>query len=272
MDMAGDFNQPTEVAVSDNGHIFVLDGANGRVAVFNEKGKWLYQFGKPGAQDGELRSPVGFDLDHDQRVYIADSGNQRIQIFNEQGKYIRKIDLSSWNARPVEVKVAEKTGLIYICDARNHQILCFDINGVFKVAWGRYGEALGEFKFPGEAVINGKGDLFVIDILNGRIQRFTPGVKNPHQLSTLGVLPGQLFRPKGLAIDPQSRIFVSDSYTGVIQVFDQNGNLYGILSRGPSEFLRLKTPVGMAFDKNGRFYVVQATLNIISVFQIFDKR
>jgi DNA-binding beta-propeller fold protein YncE len=271
-DISGDFNQPTEIAVSDTGHIFILDGANDHVVVFNQDGKMLYQFGKQGEQAGEIKDAVGLCLDHNQNVYVADTGNQRIGIFDTLGNYIRKIDLTSWAARPVNVKVAEKTGRIYVSDAQNHKILCFNLDGVFKFAWGSYGKNFGEFKFPGMSCIDDSGNLLVVDILNGRIQIFNPDGKNPRQLSTLGILPGQLFRPKGIVIDDQSRIFVSDSYTGIIQIFNPDGSLYGILSLGPSEFLRLTTPLGMAFDKKGRFYVVQSTMNIISVYNIIEKK
>ena len=87
----------------------------------------------------------------------------------------------------------------------------------------------------------------------------------------MGVLPGQLFRPKGIAIDDRSRIYVSDSYTGIIQVFEKAGKLHGILSGQKDAFLRLTTPVGMAFDSNGWLYVVQSTLNKVSVFKFRDK-
>ena len=88
-------------------------------------------------------------------------------------------------------------------------------------------------------------------------------------------MPGRLFRPKGIAIydqDDQSFIYVSDSYTGIIQVFESTGKYYGILSKGDSEFLRLTTPVGLAFDSKGFLYVVQMTLNKVSVFKITDKK
>jgi DNA-binding beta-propeller fold protein YncE len=86
-----------------------------------------------------------------------------------------------------------------------------------------------------------------------------------------GVLPGQLFRPKGIAIDKDSAIYVCDSYTGVIQAFDSTGNLLGVLSDEKGVFLRLRTPVGMAFDRKGRLYVVQMELNRVSVFEIKDR-
>lgn len=270
MDIQRNFNQPTEVAVSENGHIFVLDGANDHVVVFDETGKFLSDIGRSGDEDGELRNPVGFCMDPQQRIYIADTGNQRIQIFNVSGDYLRKIDLSPWNARPVEVTLLQTTGRMYVSDGNNHQILSFDQDGSLAFIWGTYGKGSGEFKFPGMSLFDNKGAFYVIDILNGRIQIFDGDGKNPRQMATLGILPGQLFRPKGIAVDGQSRIFVADSYTGVIQVFDPNGSLYGILSRTPDEYLRLTTPIGMAFDSKGRFYVVQASLNTISVFQFVN--
>jgi hypothetical protein len=63
---------------------------------------------------------------------------------------------------------------------------------------------------------------------------------------------------------------VSDSYTGIIQVFDRAGKLRGILSEKNDAFLRLTTPVGLAFDAKGRLYVVQSTLNKVSVYQFRD--
>ncbi len=271
MDITGDFNHPTEVAVSSRGHIFVLDGANCRVAVFGNDGKRLYTFGKAGSGKGELKNPVGLDLAGRDTVYIADTGNRRIQVFDARGRYRRGIDLTAWDARPVEVTVAENVHRLYVSDAKHHQILCFNTNGDFKFAWGEYGKAPGEFKYPGPACVDKKGNLFVVDILNGRIQVFDPDGKHSRLLGRLGIVPGRLFRPKGIVIDPQSRIFVSDSYTGIVQVFNRTGGLVGILSRGTSQWLRLTSPIGMAFDKGGRFYIVQAHLNRVSVYRMMGR-
>ncbi|MGW8324613.1 MAG: hypothetical protein ACWGNI_02845, partial [Desulfobacterales bacterium] len=66
-------------------------------------------------------------------------------------------------------------------------------------------------------------------------------------------------------------IYVSDSYTGIIQVFDNSGKFHGILSTDAETFLRLTTPLGLAFDTRGRLYVVQTTLNKVSVFALREK-
>jgi DNA-binding beta-propeller fold protein YncE len=271
MDIHREFNQPTEVAVENNGRIFILDGANNQVKIFNPKWEFVLAIGRAGEANGEFRNPVGMDFDEQGHVYVADTGNQRIQIFNGTGKYLRKIDLTRWKARPVEVKVLKSTNRIYVSDAKNHQILCFNSDGSFNFSWGSSGEQLGELRFPGIMAVDQSGDIYVADILNGRVQTFNPMGKDSRQIGELGVLPGQLFRPKGIAIDNRSRIYVSDSYTGIIQVFEKTGKLLGILSGQEDTFLRLTTPIGMAFDSKGRLYVVQSTLNKVSVFKFRDK-
>lgn len=271
LDIRGDFNQPTDIVVGQKGRIYVLDGANNQVKIFNQNGKSIRVFGNFGEKDGEFHHPVGIDLDEHENVYVADTGNRRVQVFDRHGRYLRKIDLSQWNARPVEVKVHAKSGHLYVSDANNHQILCFKKDGSFNFSWGDLGERLGEFRFPGMTAVDSKGDIYVVDILNGRVQIFNALGKNPRQIGELGVLPGQLFRPKGVAVDDRSFIYVSDSYTGLIQVFDKAGKFHGILSAGADALLRLTTPLGLAFDSNRRLYVVQSTLNTVSIFIFHDK-
>jgi tripartite motif-containing protein 71 len=271
LDIYGDFNQPTEVAVGMNGNVYVLDGANNKVKIFTRNGKFLRSVGRIGKGEGEFDYPVGMDIDALGDIYIADTGNRRIQVLDPKGNYLSKIDLSRWHARPVAVKVNESTHHIYVSDANNHQILCFNKDGTFKFSWGGLGEETGQFRFPGMTAIDPNGDFYVVDILNGRVQVFSAAGKHPRQISELGVSPGQLFRPKGIAVDHRFLIYVSDSYTGIIQVFDKSGKFHGILSTDAETFLRLTTPLGLAFDAMGRLYVVQTTLNKVSVFALRGK-
>ena len=87
----------------------------------------------------------------------------------------------------------------------------------------------------------------------------------------MGVLPGQLYRPKGIAVDERAHVYISDSYTGIIQVFGQTGKPVGILSTKAGALLRLTTPLGMALDARGRLFVVQSRLNLVSVFMLDDR-
>jgi DNA-binding beta-propeller fold protein YncE len=268
-DIEGDFNQPTEVVVSNTGQIYVLDGANNKIKIFNRRGAMVRSFGRPGQGPGEFQQPVGMDVDASEHIYVADTGNQRIQVFDRDGGFLRLFDLADRDARPVEVKLGQPADRIYISDTRNHQILCYHQDGTFAFAWGAHGKMLGEFMFPGMADTDAAGNIHVVDILNGRVQIFDATGKNPRQVAGFGIRPGTLFRPKGIVIDHDSRIYVSDSYTGVIQVFAPSGNLHAILSADGTSPLRLTTPLGLAMDTaTDQLYVVQAEANKISVFEL----
>jgi sugar lactone lactonase YvrE len=269
MDVQADFSQPTEVAVGEGGEIFVLDGVNGQVKVFDERGNFLSAIGSPGEGEGRLRHPVGMDLDSLGNVYIADTGNRRVQVFNRAGACLRTIDLNPLKARPVDVLVGEEGGgRLYVSEREGHRILVLTLDGAFVSAWGEYGEHLGQFRFPGMMALDAEGAVYVVDVLNTRIQVFNPTGSRARQIGEWGVRPGQLFRPKGVALGPDATLYVSDSYTGVIQAFEETGRYRGVLADREGRLLRLTTPVGMAFDRKGRLYVVEMEINKVSVFRI----
>jgi DNA-binding beta-propeller fold protein YncE len=76
---------------------------------------------------------------------------------------------------------------------------------------------------------------------------------------------GQFYRPKGIAVDSKGRIFVSDSTTNVVQVFDPRGRVIGCLTRADGTPLRFEHPMGMAFDRAGRLYVTELAANRVAV-------
>jgi DNA-binding beta-propeller fold protein YncE len=271
MDVQAGFNRPTEVAVGEAGEIFVLDGVNGQVKVFDERGRFLRAIGSPGEGEGRLRHPVGMDLDSQGNVYIADTGNRRVQIFRRSGACLRTIDLDPLKARPIDVLVGEEGGRLYVTDREGHRILVLTLDGAFVSAWGEYGEDLGQFRFPGMMALDAEGVIYVADVLNTRIQVFNPTGGRARQIGEWGVRPGQLFRPKGVALGPDAALYVSDSYTGVIQTFEDTGRYRGVLADGEGRLLRLTTP-GMAFDRKGKLYVVEMEINKVSVFRIGEAR
>ena len=87
--IAGPLSLPSDVAV-DNRKVYVVDGGNHRVVVFDHKGKYLHAFGAEGTGAGQFKGPVGIDAGMNGKIYIADSGNRRIQIFASDGEYLNR--------------------------------------------------------------------------------------------------------------------------------------------------------------------------------------
>ena len=85
------FTSPSDVAIAENGDIFVADGhgnGNNRVVKFNRRGEFLMSWGQTGYGPGEFRSLHAIDIDPSGRVFVGDRSNSRIQIFDQQGNHI----------------------------------------------------------------------------------------------------------------------------------------------------------------------------------------
>ena len=86
---AGPYHLPTNVAITDSGELFVVDGyGNARVHHFDADGEQVTSWGQSGDAPGAFHVPHGVCVSADERVLVADRENSRIQIFDFQGKLL----------------------------------------------------------------------------------------------------------------------------------------------------------------------------------------
>jgi len=115
----GTFDGPSDVAVAQNGDIYVADGhggtTNDRIVKFSKDGKFIKAWGKHGKAQGEFDTPHGIALDSAGRVFVADRANNRIQIFDPDGNL-----LTDWKqfGRPNSVFIDEND-MIYVTDSQS---------------------------------------------------------------------------------------------------------------------------------------------------------
>mgnify|MGYP005659845911 CR=1 FL=1 len=64
------FRLPTDVAVTPDGIIYVVDSKHGIIKVLDSEGKYLFKFGGIGKGLGEFNFPEGIALDSQQNVYV----------------------------------------------------------------------------------------------------------------------------------------------------------------------------------------------------------
>jgi len=271
-DLTHDFNFPSDVAVSSDGKIYVLDGVNNSIKAFDKNGEYLFSFGREGSENGEFKLPLGVGIDSSNKIYIADSGNHRIQIFNQAGVYLSKINLPSRKGKPADptdVAVDGSRNRCYIVDNDNHHILVYDLLTLELLAtYGSQGTDKLNFRYPFLIDLDKENYLYVVDVINTRIQVLNPEGLFVAFIGGWGVEKGEFFRPKGIAIN-KDRIYVSDSYMGVVQVFKANGEfLSAVGDPVKGKVKKFNTPAGLFVDDQNRLYVVEMTANKVSVFSI----
>lgn len=258
---------PSDVAVAGDGRVYVVDSGHHRIAVFDRDGKLLVRFAERGTEPGRLRDPVGIGLAPNGEVYVADKGNRRIQVFDADGRFRRGFVVTSRGkpAAPVDVAIDAAGKTVYVTGNTNHRVMAFTPEGRFVREWGGEGVNRGEFRYPATVAVGADGRVYVVDILNTRVQAFESGGRI-YQIGGWGVLPGELFRPKGVALDRAGRVYVSDSYLDVVQVYDSSYRFLHVVGSGGKPH-RVIASGGIAVD-GGRLYVTEMLKNRVAVFEL----
>jgi len=256
---------PSDVAVY-GGKIYVVDGGNHRVVVYDLEGNYLFQFGEKGQKPGQMNYPVGIDAAKDNRIYVTDSGNHRVQIFTSMGKFLSsfQVKFKGKGIRPIDIIRHSRSGNLIVSGA--NRLLTYNPKGQLLKTWGGNGVNQGEFRYPATLAELGDGRIAVVDVLNSRVQVFNKDGSISMIVGEWGVLPGQVVRPKGVAIDRKGNFYISDSYMNLVQKYSDGGEFIAVLGERGQAYEML-TPVGMTVYKN-RLYVVEMRKHQVSVYQL----
>ncbi|HJT49034.1 MAG TPA: Ig-like domain-containing protein [Nitrososphaeraceae archaeon] len=144
--------------------------------------------------------------------------------------------------------VAANLGDVYVTDVSNNRIQVFSDNGTFIRAWGSYCDLNtgkkctdpdgpsgplslgdGQFNYPQGIAIDSKGNVYVADSGNNRIQVFSDNGTFIRAWGSTGAGHGEFRHPEGIGIDTiadingNNIIYVADSGNNRIQVFSDNG-------------------------------------------------
>jgi hypothetical protein len=91
----------SQVAFDKEENLYVLDGGNHRVLVFNPQGKFVRKIGKKGGGPGELMTPVGLAVTSDGNVAITDLDRPAVSLFKKDGTFIKNLPLGDDFGFPV---------------------------------------------------------------------------------------------------------------------------------------------------------------------------
>ena len=167
------FNRPTDMAVADDGSIFISDGyGNARIHKYTPDGEHLLSWGEPGIDPGQFMCPHNIAL-RGERVYVADRESHRVQIFDLDGRLV-----ALWNNihRPCGLTVGPE-GHIYIGElngvglmdgalAIGHRVSVLDADGNLVGRFGdpEEGEEPGRFIAPHGIAVDSRGDVYVGEV------------------------------------------------------------------------------------------------------------
>jgi DNA-binding beta-propeller fold protein YncE len=187
-------NQPTDVAIAPDGHVFATDGyGNHRIVHFDPKGQFLGSWGKadarPGRQAGEFHTPHAIVIDSEGRLYVADRGNGRIQVFDRSGTFLDAwtnvmVPWGLWISPKDEIWACGSTpmphNLIEVAHGippKDQVFVRFDTTGRIRQLWGvprspEHEPIPGTSNWVHGLAVDSKGNLYAGEIQGQRAQKF----------------------------------------------------------------------------------------------------
>ena len=189
---------------------------------------FVTKWGFEGSGDGQFDIPGDIDVDGSGNVYVCDVHNNRIQKFSSSGNFIRTWgELGSGQGEfhfPLGIAL-DTSGNVYVSDNLNSRIQKFgSIVRNFLRESGTFGSGDGQFNNP-FGVATDSGNVYVVEIANPRIQKFTNTGTFITKWGTFGSGDGQFNNPLGIEVHSSDivflseRVFVVDEGNNRIQVF-----------------------------------------------------
>lgn len=250
--------EPSYAVAGKRDRIFVADSGNHRVAVFNKSGKFLSEIGGPKSEH-PLYYPYGIGLLGSDRLVVADVQAGTIVEYNTNGKFVSTWFKGDHNFEPSGIFVTSDQK-VYVSDMAGKQIMIFSEQG--KLIGSIKSKDLG-LGIPQGLWVNDDESVWVADAGNYNVKLLGTSGK----LLTLfdGGPESPITMAKGLALDKEGRIYVADTLSNVVRVFDKKGNSLSSLGAQDDEEHGMLFPVGLSVDADDYIYVADQGNNMIQV-------
>jgi tripartite motif-containing protein 71 len=257
-------DQPADVAVL-GGESFVLDTGHGRLLKISADGQIVQALDEQIDPKLVLSTPMAI-ASNQRQLYVADTEAAQAVLVTSSGEVSRVISLSKGSSadalppRPIGI-VAWDDGSFAVSDANNHRVIKYDIEGNMLWMLGSGIPAVGQdgFNVPGGLALDNEGNVYVVDILNAQVKKYSADGVFMSAFGESGDTAGKFSRAKAVAVDNAGNIYVSDGLGLAVQVFDQTGVYLGFVGRQDpsdqnSESL-FQAPHGLTIV-DGKLYVV----------------
>jgi DNA-binding beta-propeller fold protein YncE len=267
------------VAVNSQGHVFVFSRGSTTGPAYAAAAAQLLEFGP----DGTFIREIGHHLyawsfahtvrvDKEDNIWVTDKGSDIIVKFNPAGRVVmvlgRKQEASDESTEPLRhpkpplppvdglfrqvTDVAwDAAGNTYISDGYiNSRVGKVDKDGNWLKSWGEPGDKPGQFNTPHSIATDARGNVYVADRGNRRIQVFDgegtllrqitidvpvdpnarPAIGNKPTQTTGTMSPGA---PWAICITPPPNqvLYSSDAFPGRVYKLSLDGKVLGVLGQ-----------------------------------------
>lgn len=250
------FGETPSVAVDKKDNVWVFNRGNRPVVQFDKSGKMLQSWANP-----PVVAAHGIGVGPDGAVWLVDTTGHSVMKFTEQGRLQMVIanagrlpgDNSSEYAFNLPTSLAFRPdGGFYVADGYgNSRVVQYSQDGEYIRHWGGMGAEPGRFNTVHSITLDSKGNVYVADRTNNRIQVFDADGKFLDQWTDIG-------QPWGLYyVAKENAIYMCDGLDNRIIKLNLDGQILGQLSSFGKAPGKLDFAHHLAVDSEGSIYVAE---------------
>ena len=246
---------PFGIAINpENNSIYICDGGNHRVQVYNKSFEFIFQFSE------KMNTPVGICIKQN-KVYVTQYNSHCLNVYSTEGKCLNSVGVKGKKElefdKPKGLDISTDKDRIYITEYDNDRVQCLNLNLKFNsiidnvmgardvkltsdeivvlscrnpcVSLYTYSHQLiremiprgeGNVVLPSFFILDKSLNILITDYNSHKVSVFSFGGEFIHRFGKEGEKRGEFINPRGIAIDIEGRILVdSDNPEHCIQIF-----------------------------------------------------
>ncbi len=237
-------NKPYGIQMWD-GKIYVCDIRNPGLVVLDLVKKQTRVMTTRGL--GGMAQPTDIAISPDGMKYVADAVRGVVFVFDANERHVNSFGHKGF--KPVGIAVYEDN--IYVCDFATQSVLVMNRHtGDLVRTIGSPGGEDGQFIRPLGIDVDSQGNVYVVDVIKCRLQKFDPQGQLVSAVGTISDTAGSFVRPKHLAVDEVGITYVVDAAFDNVQMFNDKGQVLMFFGSGGGHPGAMNLPAGVCVNES----------------------
>jgi hypothetical protein len=217
-----------------NGKLYICDlGLSGLEIIDLDKNTFSYFIPKG---KGFLKTPINCFVDENDQLYVADGERKQVVLFNADGECTGSFGDAD-KFKPTDVFVYDNK--VWVANLKNNRINVYG-KEPHHLLYSFPDSALGHqgYLFSPTNIFVTERYVYVSDMGDFKIKVYDHSGKFIRSVGSAGDKPGQLARPKGIAVDREENLYIVDAGIENTQIFNRDGNVlmyFGGPYNGPGD-------------------------------------
>ncbi|MCP4046369.1 MAG: hypothetical protein GY732_10310, partial [Gammaproteobacteria bacterium] len=266
-------NKPTIVTLDEDGRVYVAETGSNLVRIFSQSGSHIHTI-------SGLSKPTSLAVDVGGRIYIGNRDQGNVEVYDASYNHLFNLGQGTDEfGLPNDIDI-DASGLIYVVDKTNSAIKLYNSDGTYNSSLGESGNGNGQFHHPVSLAIDTAGNELVVLDLQERLDQFSNTMIDGARIQFLQMNGdfkrgyskfgydrdnGELVMPMHIAVDDESRVYVSESRLQKVMVYENTGGFLGMIDNASHP---LRTPLGIAMGKTNKLYVSSLLAGQIDIYGI----